>query len=244
MKYQEIQIDQVGPIKNRDILAIISEVSETLSLTSNPRHILGTTLDTISGIFKADCCWVQLAEAGDGDLSLVVSLGFTADMERELNLIDRGHRFSREIVGLGHRIVIPSLNRDGKYNIPIFEKSGFRSLLAVPIITYRSHGILGMAFRTRTKFSKDLVQLFDVIAGLMGMSLQKSAFNEQSIHNKPAVPAGSAEIEAGDDKTGERGSPVTSQDTKTIHEKTGANNSKFHDHDRSMRLFRESHKQL
>lgn len=235
-------------IKNGDILSIISDISETLSLNSKPRHILGTTLDTLSGIFKADCSWAQLADAGGDGLSLVASLGFTADMKRELDRIDRSHRFSREIVGLGHKIVIPSLSRDGKYNIPIFEESGFGSLLAVPIITYRISGVLGMAFRTRTKFGKDQIQLFEVIAGLIGMSLQKSAFNEQPVQRRQAEPASPDEMKPGDDKTDKQAIQTSSdQDTPTISVTTAGNtnqDSKFRDHDRSMRLFSKSHKQL
>ena len=242
---REIQIDQVETIKNRDILSIISEVSETLALNSKPKQLLGTTLDTLSGIFKADCCWVQLANTGGDSLPLVASLGFTPDMKREMSLLDRDHRFSHEIVGLGHKIIITSLNRDGKYNIPIFKKSGFRSLLAVPIMTYRIHGVLGMAFRSKMNFSEDLTQLFDVIANLIGMSLHKSMQNGELIQKRPAEPASSDEVKAGDEKTEETNVKDSSaQDIQTISETTGGDNnrvSEFHDHARSMRRFNESH---
>jgi hypothetical protein len=167
-------------------------------------------------------------------------------MKREINLIDRDHRFTHEIVGLGHKIVVHSLNRDGKYNIPIFKKSGFKSLLAVPIMTYRIHGILGMAFRSRMKFSEDFTQLFDVIANLIGMSLHKSTLLEQPIQKKQAEPANSDEMKSGDDKIGKQNTRGSSeQDVQTMSGATGGKknpNSKFHDHDRSMRLFNESHK--
>jgi len=166
-------------------------------------------------------------------------------MKREMSLLDRDHRFSYEIVGLGHKIIIPSLNRDGKYNIPIFKNSGFRSLLAVPIMTYRIHGILGMAFHSKMKFSEDLTQLFDVIANLIGMSLHKSTLNERQIQTRPVKPANSDEVKAGDEKTEETNVKDSSaQDIQTISETTGRvknHDSEFHDHARSMRRFNESH---
>ena len=176
----------------------------------------------------------------------MASLGFTEEMKREMDLISRDHHFSREVVGLGHKIVIPSLNRNGKYNIPIFEKSGFTSLLAVPIMTYRIHGILGMAFRSRMKFSEDFTQLCDVIANLIGMSLHKSSLNDLQIQKRPDEPASSEEMESGDDKTEEPSvkAPLKN-DIQTIRETTVEKKNKdgrFHDHDRSMRIFNESHK--
>jgi signal transduction protein with GAF and PtsI domain len=243
---REIQIDQVETIKNRDILSIIREVSETLTLSSNPPQLLGASLDTISRIFKADCCWVQLANTGQVNLPLIASLGFTADMKREIDLIDRDHRFSHEIVGLGHKIIIPSLNRDGKYSIPIFKNSGFRSLLAVPIMTYRIHGILGMAFRSRMKFSEDFTQLYDVIANLIGMSLHKSTLNERQIQKRPVKPANSDEVKAGDEKTEEmKVEDSSAPDIQSISDTTGGDKdcvSEFHDHARCMRRFNKSHK--
>lgn len=167
-------------------------------------------------------------------------------MKREMDLIDRDHHFSHEIIGLGHKIIIPSLNRDGKYNIPFFRQSGYRSLLAVPIMTYRIHGILGMAFRSKMKFREDYTQLLDVIANLIGMSLHKSSLSEPQIQKRPAEPANSDEMKSVDIKTEE---PVVKdslkKDIQALSETTSrANNpdSDFHDHARSMRLFHESHK--
>lgn len=233
-------------IKNRYILSIISEVSETLTLSSNPNQLLGTMLDTLTGIYKADCCWVQLADTGGDKLPLVASLGFTDYMKREMDLLDRNHRFIHEVIGMGHKVVIPHLNRDGKYNIPIFSKSGFRSLLAVPIMTYRIHGILGMAFRSKMKFSDDFTRLFDVIAKLLGMSLHKSMLNEYVWQKTKSELVSPDEARAADDTVDvsiTEDSPVKDIKTDTMT-KGGEMKRKtqFHDHDRSMRLFNESHK--
>lgn len=189
---------------------------------------------------------MQLAKTGSNRLPLIASLGFTEDMKREMNLLGRDHQFSREIVGLGRKIVIRRLNPDGKYNISIFKESGFKSLLAVPIMTYRIHGILGMAFRSRMKFNKDFTQLTDVIASLIGMSLHKSSLNELEIPKSPNELTSSEKEKSGDDKIEELGvkAPLEN-DMQTIHGTTVAQKDQdisFHDHDRSMRLFSESHK--
>jgi transcriptional regulator with GAF, ATPase, and Fis domain len=175
----------------------------------------------------------------------VASLGFTPEMKRDLGRLDKKHRFSHEIIGLGHRIIIPSLNRDGKYDIPLFRKPGFRSLIAVPIMTYRIHGILGAAYREKTKFSQDFTELLAVIANLIGMSLHKSMLHRQMLPKKPAV-----------EDTHKKGGPVakTPEDGTTGDNpgkdiknppgpggKKKAQGGNFHDHNRSMKLFTESH---
>jgi len=203
-------------------------------------------LDTLSVIFKADCCWVQLADTGGDRLPLAASLGFTEYMKREMNLLDRNHRFSHEVIGMGRKVVIPRLNRDGKYNIPIFRKSGFRSLLAVPIMTYRIHGILGMAFRSRMKFNEDFIQLLGVIASLIGMSLHKSMLNERVLQKTKSEPVSIGEKKKTDDNYDE--TKIQDSSEKDLHDIAGITgvekkrDSEFHDHDRSMRLFNESHK--
>ena len=154
------------------------------------------TLDTISRQLKTDCCWIQLVNPGTAKLPLIASLGFSPDMYREMDLLDKEHIFSHEVVGLGHNIVISSLGHDGKYNIPIFRESGFKSLLAVPIMTYRVHGILGIGYRSRFKFNDEFTHLVNVIANILGMSLHKSNLNKQWIQKDQKNLADSAPAES------------------------------------------------
>ena len=168
-------------IKNQDILSTISEISETLSLTNNPKQILEMALDTLSEseVLDIDCCWVQLVTLGSNKLPLAACRGFSPNMEREMALMDLAHFFNNEVAGLGKKIIIPNLNRDGKYDIPVFEKAGFCSLIAVPIRTYRVIGVMGVAYRVKKKFNNGFPELLTVIASLIGMALNKSTLNKQ-----------------------------------------------------------------
>jgi hypothetical protein len=178
---------------------------------------------------------------------LVASLGFTPDMKREMASMDSGHRFSHEIIGLGHKIIIPSLNRNGRYNIPIFRKAGFRSLIAVPLMTYRTHGILGVAYRVRMKFSDDFTQLLVVIANLIGMSLNKSMLNKQIVHNKKQPEIHNPPpLESGVKNPDEQNAAVKTDkalDTESRDvSKTREYGGNFHEHAHRMILFNRSHK--
>ena len=233
-------------IKNRDILSIISEVSETLSLTNKSKQLMEMTLDTLSRQLKTDCCWIQLVNSGTDKLPLIASLGFSPEMYHEMDLLDREHLFSNEIVGLGHSIVIPSLNRDGKYNIPIFRESGFKSLLAVPIMTYRVHGILGIGYRSRMKFNEEFTHLITVIANLLGMSLHKSNLYKQWIQSSQPDINTPVEMEpnnqVSENSINSDKSVRESENNPVKADKKKAPRKIFNDHDRNMKLFNESHK--
>ena len=95
-----------------------------------------------------------------------------------MSQMDTNHYCVKEIVGLGHRIVIPNLSMDGRYGLAVFEEAGFRSLIAVPIMTYKVLGIMGIAYRSSKKVSNEFPQLIAVIANLVGMALNKEMIAE------------------------------------------------------------------
>jgi signal transduction protein with GAF and PtsI domain len=236
-------------IKNQEILSIIKEVSETLSLTNKPKQLLETALDTLSEVLGLDCCWIQLVTLGSEKLPLIACRGFTPTMRREMASIDMGHRLSNEIIGLGHRVVIPNLNRDGRYDISLFKKAGFYSLIAVPIMTYRVHGIMGVAFRTRKRFDKDFSDLITVIANLIGMALNKSVLTKQiTPKEKPklAVSSQTVQLEPVKDKPDIQVAAAASEKPPEIvtEKKSEAKVSRgdFIEHTRRMKIFRKSHR--
>ncbi len=188
-----------------------------------------------------------MIDFGNDKLPLAASLGFTPEMKREMASMEPGHLFNHEIIGLGHKIVIPSLNRNGKYNIPVFKKAGFRSLIAVPIMTYRVYGILGVAYRARMRFSDELTQLVSVIGSLIGMSLNMSMLNKQPPQKKKQhEPRSSSPTDSGEKIPDNQNTTVESEKIEDIGRKYRTRTEKystgFQVHDQDMRRFNRSHK--
>lgn len=224
-------------------MSIISEVSETLALTNEPGQLLETALDTLTELLNTDCCWIQLVSLGSAKLPVVACRGFTPDMRREMASMNLGHRFSNEIIGLGHSIAIPKLSQDGNYGIPVFEKSGFRSLVAVPIMTYRIHGVIGVAYRVRRKFSEDFTQLLAVIANLIGMSLNKSMLYQQLVakQKQPVISPLESSAQSRDNQN-TAVKPEDVADTGPRHQsETKKSSGDFQKHIYRMRVFHSSH---
>jgi hypothetical protein len=167
-------------------------------------------------------------------------------MKREISSFGLEHRFNHEIVGLGHKIVISNLSKDGNYDISLFEKSGFCSLVAVPIMTYRIHGVLGAAYKVRKRVGGDFSDLLAVIASLIGMSLSKSMLHKRTtVKEKPPVtgsPLSSESSTGSSDIQSTAVAPGEVADTMTEHKiDTKKNSEDFQEHIRRMRAFYRSH---
>lgn len=203
------------------------------------------TLDTLSQVLKTECCWVQTINARKRSLHLAAERGFTSQMQLDMSAIDMNHNFSEQVVGLGNEIIIPDLSNDGRYGLSSFRTAGYKWLVAVPLMTYRVHGVLGIASRNKKRLRKETADLVMVIAGLIGTALNKAELSQK--HPAPE------NTEQPPDKES-RKDPVTSrEDIPTLTNKSTAPqsppekqavkpaDSTFHKHAHKMKSFRSLH---
>ncbi len=220
------------------------------------------SLDTISQVLKAECCWIQTLNSGKGPLSLVASRGFSPEMEAEVASMDIGHDFSDVIVGTGQKIVIPDLSNDGMYGLSSFSSAGYRWLIAVPLLTYRVLGLMGIASRQKKNFQKETPDLALVIGGLIASALnkadlfQKTLITQNTNNTSPKeiipeeLPPGNPPPELSDTAATQ---PHPTADTNPVlnnslpenppkAEEHPVSNNSFHDHTRKMESFRRLHR--
>jgi hypothetical protein len=147
------------------------------------------TLDTLAQVLGIECCWVQTIDARKRLLHLAVERGFSPEMRREIASVDMGHNFGKQIIGLGNSIIIPDLSADGCYGLTSFPIAGYRWLVAAPLMTYRVHGVLGVASRHKKRLRKETADLVRVIAGLIGTALNQAGLSRGSpVSTKPESP--------------------------------------------------------
>jgi hypothetical protein len=229
----------------------ISEISEILSLTNEPDKLANMALDTLSRVLDIECCWIQVINGmKDNKLLLAAERGFSPEIRREIDAMDVGHAFSKQIIGLGHKIIIPNLYHDGLYGLPSFRDSGFKWLVAAPLMTYRVYGILGTASRNRKLLKKDTADLIKVIAGLIATSLSKTYLSSQStgeaepaklvsreVKRKPVTRVVKPENPADIIAPAVIPAPLDTRQTKPAKSSEGA----FPSHIHKMETFRRSH---
>jgi hypothetical protein len=170
-----------------------------LSLSNEPDKLANTALDTLIQVLEIDCCWIQtINDRNRKKLSLSAERGFSPEMKREITDMEMDDTLSEQIIGLGHKVVVTDLASDGVYGLPSFNEAGYKWMVAVPLMTYRVHGILGTASRSRKALKRDTPDLVMVIAGLIAASLSKAELARQFKGDKTsrATPAEASEIPA------------------------------------------------
>jgi hypothetical protein len=190
-------------------------------------------------------------------------------MQSEIKTMNPDHSFNEQIIGMGQKIVIPDLSNDGMYGLSSFRDAGYKWLIAVPLMTYRVHGLLGMASRKKKQLQRETSDLALVIAGLIGSALNRSYLFQKTVMQKKSVPVTleiiSTNVDKPDDKpvletnkkpdnkpileTHEkpddkpvmktREEPETEPTTTEISDRP--KEDAFHKHTRKMERFRRSH---
>ncbi|MFA5309212.1 MAG: GAF domain-containing protein [Dehalococcoidales bacterium] len=163
-----------------------------MSLSNEPEKLANTALDIFSQSLNVECCWIQtVGDKKDKVLTLAAERGLSDAMRSEILDMDMNDAFSSQIVGMGHKIIIPDINNDGAYGLGSFGSAGYRWLVAVPLMTYRVYGILGAASHNRRILHKDTADLVMVIAGLIAGALNKAHLARGfPARKKPAEPPG------------------------------------------------------
>ncbi len=234
-------------IRTDSVFTTIREINEILSLTNEPDKLVNMVLDTLSQVLKIECCWIQtINEKRHQQLLLAAERGFSDKMRREISSMDTTHGFSEQIIGRGHNVVIPDLYNDGVYGLSSFRTAGYRWLVAAPLMTYRVHGLLGIASRDKKLFHKETADLLRVIASLIGTALNKTYLFQKSVTLEKPVDSMEKEIKQDPAKpdpelnvtTDISTSPIPASDKKPAMPVEGT----FKSHTRKMDKFRESHR--
>ncbi|HEY42349.1 MAG TPA: GAF domain-containing protein [Dehalococcoidia bacterium] len=141
-----------------------------LALSNEPQQLVEMVLDKLLHLLKVDYGWVQLVSSQDRNLRLVASRGRRSEMMPMLSLMDSQRNLGERVV-VGSKVVVPDLSRDSRDGLSLFGLAGFRSLVAVPIRTYRTQGVIGVASRTKKRLDKEVAELLMTVAGLVGAAL-------------------------------------------------------------------------
>jgi signal transduction protein with GAF and PtsI domain len=203
------------------------------------------TLDTLTQVLGIECCWVQTIDARKRSLHLAAERGFSSEMRREIASVDINHNFVKQIIGLANSIVIPNLSANGRYSLSSFRAAGYRWLVAAPLMTYRVHGVLGVASRHKKRLRKETADLVTVIAGLIGTALNKAGLSRES--TTPKKPETTPDKESRPDLIKTKGEIPSSTDISTApHDLPEGDAEKpaegaFPKHAHKMKAFRRLH---
>lgn len=232
-----------------------------LALSNEPQQLIEMVLDKLLHLLKVDYGWVQLVGSEDRNLRLVASRGSTPEMIRAGGLAN-SQRILGERVVVGLKVVIPDLSRNGRDGLSSFGLAGLRSLVAVPIRTYHTQGVIGVASRTKKRLNNEVAELLMTIAGLVGATLNVAELGRIALdreRQRVAEEMSKGEPVAAEDGsrsalTTEPGLPLAKESVPENPPDAGVEKAKsrednagdggaFGDHSRSMSAFRKSHEE-
>jgi transcriptional regulator with GAF, ATPase, and Fis domain len=243
-KFYRLRLDKA--IKTDKIFQIISEITEMLSLTHVPERFLDSALDTLSRALGTNCCWVQVIAPGSNKLILSAHQGFTPYIQDKMAAMDLNHPLAQEVIGIGTSVTIPDLNQSGHLGMSMFAESGFVALIAVPIITYRVNGIMGVVYRTRKRFTKDDSYLITAVASIIGLALNEFTSPKQTDdeHRTKKAPSSTIPAEKNQIKqpvSNKSENTTSKEQPQVIHPK---DSDAYKEHLHKMISFRDAHRAL
>jgi signal transduction protein with GAF and PtsI domain len=230
-----------------------------LALSNEPQQLVEMVLDKILHILKVDYGWVQLVGSEDRKLRLVASLGTTPETTAVAGLTNSQRALGERVI-VGLRMVVPDLSRHSKDGLSAFGLAGFRSLIAVPIRTYHTQGVIGVASRVKKHLNNETAELLMTVAGLVGAALNVAELGRIALDRErlrvaermPEVEQGAAKVASESAIATAPESPTTEEivtlahpdmedtEAKSTETRTGGNGG-FGDHSRSMSAFRRAH---
>jgi len=244
-------------IRKKDIFFVLNELSEVMSLTKDPGKLLDTVMDQLLELLGIDCCWMQLLNPNSRKLELVSSRGFTSDIKREMAILDMEHGLYQQILGLGNKVVISNIHRDGAYGLSSFGKNGFYSLVAVPVRTHRVHGIMGIASRNKMRLPNELPELLIVIASMVIIALLRANLYQSALIGERRTKTGrqlKAESSPDEEHVGNEvacepvNRPAVDEPNNAVTASTVKDNAimnldeySFENHADRMKIFRDAH---
>jgi transcriptional regulator with GAF, ATPase, and Fis domain len=254
-----LTLTRLALIKNQEILSIISEVSYVLALSNEPQQLVEMVLDRLLHLLEIDYIWAQLVGREDRKLQLVASCSNTPGMAETPGLTNSQQALGERVL-IGLKVVIPDLSRNASDGLSSFDQAGFRSLVVVPIRTYHTRGVIGVASRTRRHFGDETAELLMTVAALVGAALNVAELGRMALDrekrriaeemskresvmvddiSKSTLPTVlELPVEPADPATDSR--DVGIKDVKSREFNPGDDGA-FEDHSRRMALFCETH---
>ncbi|UCB43704.1 MAG: GAF domain-containing protein [Dehalococcoidales bacterium] len=231
-----------------------------LALSNKPQQLIEMVLDELLNLLKVDYGWVQLVDSEDHNLRLVASRGSTTEMTQLAGWADSHANLGEQVV-VGSKVVVPDLSRNGTDGLASFVLAGFCSLVAVPIRTYHTQGVIGVASNTRNYLNVETGKLLMTIASMVGATINVVELSEiASDREKQRLMERYLQAEPGIDKDGSwsvlttgQGLPMAEGNSTEYPHDAGIKGPKtrednagdgrtFGDHSRRMDSFRRTHR--
>jgi signal transduction histidine kinase len=141
-------------------------------------ELLDELLDRIREALEADTCAVLMLDEKRGELVARAAKGIEEEVERGVR-IPLGKGFAGRVAAERRPVVIADVDHSEVLN-PILREKGICSLLGAPLLAReRVLGVVHVGTLQPHEFTQDEVELLQLVAGRVGMALERSLLHEE-----------------------------------------------------------------
>jgi signal transduction histidine kinase len=168
---------RISPYERLRRLQTVSDVALAhLSLD----ELLNELLDRIRDALEADTCAVLMLDEERRELVARAAKGIEEEVERGVR-IPLGKGFAGRVAAERRSVIIPDVDHSEVLN-PILREKGIRSLLGTPLIARgRVLGVVHVGTLRPHDFTQDEVELLELVAGRVGMALERALLHEELV---------------------------------------------------------------
>jgi|GEM_PF-2147179 len=168
-------------LEQHKLLSTVGIVTEALATSLDLQKVADLVLDRLMEFLEIDCCWIQLLNGVSGELFLLSHRGFTKEMAKEIASLKLDQSLTGHVASTGKLVVIPDISADARYTLVSPTKAGLHSFAATPLRSGKKViGVLGIASRTKSKFTDQETALLNILGSQIGMAIDRIHLYQQS----------------------------------------------------------------
>ncbi len=161
-------------------LAVLNEISSVVSKSLELSHLLGSSIDSVVTVMRADAALVFLMDEKTKELVLTANEGVSKEFTQNVSRIKLGEGFNGRVAGTGEPLFVEDVSRESGSTTSIaLVKEGIKSQIIVPLKSKDVVvGTLCVAMCSHRRFSDDEVELLTAIGNQIGVAVENARLYE------------------------------------------------------------------
>lgn len=161
-------------------LAVLNEISSVVSKSLELSELLGSSIDSVVTVMRADAALVFLLDEKRGELVLAANEGVSEEFAGNISRIKLGEGFNGRVAETGEPLFVEDVSREsGSATGRALVKEGIKSQIIVPL---KSKGVvvgtLCVAMCSHHRFTGDEVELLNAIGNQIGVAVENARLYE------------------------------------------------------------------
>lgn len=161
-------------------LAVLNEISSVVSKSLELSQLLGSSIDSVVTVMRADAALVFLMDEKTEELVLTANEGVSKEFTQNVGRIKLGEGFSGRVAVTGEPLFVEDVSQEsGSATGGVLVKEGIKSQIIVPL---KSKGVvvgtLCVAMCSHRRFSDDEVELLNAIGNQIGVAVENARLYE------------------------------------------------------------------